>query len=250
MVAVATLASSLTREKAPGVGPYALFPWLCLERCGDDATAIASQIKQLANNSELFTGAAFEEFNLGPNSTLVVNNLTKVSKRITAAGVDQRYAMISSYPYPDDFLTWMRELFVTPAPFIDACIAALKSNPSLTGFNVDWEPQGGPGAPQPGASDAVAYANFLDTFAKALHAAGPYQLTVAVATWSPIWNLTALGQTDVDLIAHMGTYVGNFTVWEHQLAELLEAVPPSKAVVGLETTNVSVTANQVGCQRL
>ena len=108
----------------------------------------------------------------------------------------------------------MRELFANPQPFIASCIAALKADASLTGFNVDWEPTSGNGAPTPTADDAVAYAAFLDTFAKALHAAGPYQLTVAVATWSPIWNLTLLGKTDVDLIAHMGTYVGSWTTWQ------------------------------------
>ena len=234
---VAAAAACAPAAAAAAAGPSVLFPWLCLERCGDDAAAITAQVQQLTVNASLFTGAAFEQFNLGPNSTLVLNNLTRVSAAIAAAGVPQRYAMISSYPYPPQFLTWMREVFSNPGPFIAACIAALKANPSLTGFNVDWEPQGGAGAPQPHRADALAYASFLDEFAMSLHAAGDYQLTVAVATWSPIWDLGALGKTSVDYIASMGTYTGNFTVWKAQLEDLLTAVPASKAVVGLETTN-------------
>ena len=236
IAAAALVASAGATRAAASEGPHVLFPWLCLERCGDNATAIAAQVQQLADNVDLFTGAAFELFNLGPNSTLILNNLTRVSAGLAASGLRQRHAMVSSYPYPPQFLTWMREVFATPGPFIAAAIAALKADASLTGFNVDWEPQGG-GGPQPHAGDALAYAAFLDTFAKALHAAGDYQLSVAVATWSPIWNLTALGKTDVDLIASMGTYTGNFAVWKAQLADLLDAVPASKAVVGLETTN-------------
>ena len=232
--AAAALVASAGATRAAAVGPRVLFPWLCLERCGDNFTAISAQVQQIAANVDLFTGAAFELFNLGPNSTLILNNLTRVSTSLAASGLRQRHAMVSSYPYPPQFLTWMREVFATPGPFIAAAITALKADASLTGFNVDWEPQGGA---QPHAGDALAYAAFLDTFAKALHAAGDYQLSVAVATWSPIWNLSALGKTDVDLIATMGTYTGNFTVWKAQLADLLDAVPASKAVVGLETTN-------------
>lgn len=233
-VAGATHISSAATTVPP---PYVLFPWLCLERCGDNATAIASQVAQLAAHSPLFTATAFELYNLGPRSTLVVNNLTRVSSGIAAAGIPARWAMLSSYPYPPQFLVYMRQVFAQPAPFIAACVAVLKADPTITGFNVDWEPVEGKGAPTPTSADALAYAGFLDTFAKALHAAGPYQLSVAVATWSPIWNLTAIGATDVDVVASMGTYTGGFTTWTRQLGELLAAVPPSKAVVGLETTN-------------
>jgi hypothetical protein len=236
-VVIAAAAAALAAAASPTAGPRVLFPWLCLERCGDTSSQIAQQVEQLAANASHFTGAAFELFNLGPNSTLVTNNLTRVSARIAAAGIAQRHAMVSSYPYPPEFLTWMRQVFAQPAPFISACIAALKADPSLTGFNIDWEPQGGAGAPKPTHGDALAYAAFLDALAKALHAAGDYQLTVAAATWSPIWDLKALGATDVDLIASMGTYTGNFTVWRAQLNDLLSTVPASKAVVGLETTN-------------
>jgi hypothetical protein len=243
LVPLTAAAATALRAAAPApapaaAGPRVLFPWLCLERCGDGPANISAQVAQLAARASLFTGAAFEEFNLGPNATLVKNNLTAVSAALAAAGLRQRHAMISSYPYPPQFLSYMRALFAAPGPFIAAALDALAADPALTGFNVDWEPVSGGGAPTPTAADAAAYAGFLDTFARALHAAGRgYQLTVAVATWSPIWNLTAIGATAVDGVAHMGTYVGNFTTWSAQLAQLLDAVPLAKAVVGLETTN-------------
>ena len=235
--ASAAISAAATHSSSAVVPPYVLFPWLCLERCGDNATAIARQVGQLEEHAPLFTAAAFELYNLGARSTLVVNNLTRVSAGIAATGIPARWAMLSSYPYPPQFLAYMRQVFAQPAPFIAACVAVLKADPTITGFNVDWEPVDGKGAPTPTSADALAYAGFLDTLAKALHAAGPYQLSVAVATWSPIWNLTAIGATDVDFVASMGTYTGGFATWRRQLGELLAAVPRSKAVVGLETTN-------------
>jgi hypothetical protein len=53
-------------------------PWLCLERCGGNATTIAYDLRQIAVNTSVINAAAFELFNLGPNGTLVVNNLTQV----------------------------------------------------------------------------------------------------------------------------------------------------------------------------
>lgn len=74
-----------------------------------------------------------------------------------------------------------------------------------TGFNIDWEP-----TTDALPADAIAYANFLDTLSKALHAVG-VQVTADVATWSTIWNLTALAATDIDALITMSTYTG---AWE------------------------------------
>lgn len=71
-------------------------PWLCLERCGDDAGQIAAQLQQLRDHRADFTGASFELWNLGPNSTLIVNNLTRVSAPLNAMGL-QTWGMVSSY---------------------------------------------------------------------------------------------------------------------------------------------------------
>ena len=71
--------------------------------------------------------------------------------------------MISSYPYPPQFIVWMLEVFNNPQPFIDSCIAAAKLN-GYTGFNIDWEPELGGNNNQ-----AIMYANFLDNFATQMH---------------------------------------------------------------------------------
>jgi hypothetical protein len=90
-------------------------------------------------------------FNLGPNSTLVLNNLTNVVDDIKAMDLEA-WPMVSSYPYafihlsrleysilfkslrgnfqsflrryPPQFLDWMRQVFANPEPFFEACVAA------------------------------------------------------------------------------------------------------------------------------
>ena len=223
------LSAACANAAAASSNPYVLFPWLCLERCGDNATAIAEQVNQLVVNASLFTGVSFEGYDLGANSTLVYNNFSRVAPAFAAAGLGQRQPMITTVS-----LQKMRQLFANPQPFIDSAIAALRADPSINGYNIDFEPEDDP---MPTAADAAAYAHFLDTFGKQLHAAGSYQLTVAVALWSPLWNLTLIGATDVDFVIQMGTYIGNFSIWQHEFAELLANVPVSKAVVGLETTD-------------
>ena len=68
-----------TASTTTAASPHFLMPWLCLERCGGNATSIAANVKQVQDNTgTLFTAAAFELFNLGPNGALVKNNLTNV----------------------------------------------------------------------------------------------------------------------------------------------------------------------------
>ena len=76
---------------------------------------------------------------------------------------------------------------------------------AVAGFNVDWEPTDGAGNPVPTAADATAYAAFLTVFSDAMHQAG-LVTSVDVATWSAIWNLTAIGESSVDMVISMGTY--------------------------------------------
>lgn len=90
----ALLFTSVAASLPPSRGP--LFTWVCLERCGDNAHDIALQVAQLNANADLFTGVAFELFNLGPRSTLVRNNLTVVAPLLKRLG--QRHAMVSSFP--------------------------------------------------------------------------------------------------------------------------------------------------------
>jgi hypothetical protein len=73
-----------------------LMPWMCLERCGGNASTIAANLEQLRTYAGLITAASYEEFNLGAGGSLVTNNLTKVGPTIKAMGLGT-HAMISSY---------------------------------------------------------------------------------------------------------------------------------------------------------
>jgi hypothetical protein len=70
--------AALVTQPVAAASPHFLMPWLCLERCGGNATTIAFDLHQIAAKSSVINAAAFELFNLGPNGTLVVNNLTQV----------------------------------------------------------------------------------------------------------------------------------------------------------------------------
>jgi hypothetical protein len=207
-----------------------VMPWLCLEVCGDKPAQIAADVAQVGG---VVNAASFELFNLGPNSQLITNNLTAVAAPIRAAGA-LALAMVSSYPYPPAFLSWMREVFAAPQPFIDACVAAAAAH-NLSGINIDWEP---PSSDKPTPADAAAYAHFLDTLATALHAHG-LLVTVDVATWSKVWDLRAIAATAVDAIFTMNTYTDDDAVWLRQLADVVAVIPADALVVGLETTHSS-----------
>lgn len=94
---------------------------MCLERCGDTEFNITQELKDLYEHRDVVTTVSFELFNLGPNSTIVRNNLTYVNNVLAEMGFET-FPMFSSYPYPDDFLDWMHELFVNPDPFITEAI--------------------------------------------------------------------------------------------------------------------------------
>lgn len=44
-----------------------------------------------------------QRFNLGPDSTLVLNNLTDPTESFVSAGLET-FPMVSSYPYPPQFM--------------------------------------------------------------------------------------------------------------------------------------------------
>jgi len=217
-------------------GSRFVMPWMCLERCNDTAQSIDLQLASLRVNATrgIFTAASFEDYNLGPDSTLVKNDLTQVAPLIKDMGL-QTWAMVSSYPYPPEFLQWMRQVFAEPQPFIQSCLAAAAKE-NLTGFNIDWEPTT---AGEVTADDAAAYAAFLQTFSQAMHAAGVL-VSVDVATWSPIWDIPAIAATEVDFMATMNTYTANTTTWLRQLDAAVAAIPLNKLVVGLECDQADV----------
>jgi hypothetical protein len=78
-------------------------------------------VQQLFDHRSELSAVAFELFNLGLNSQLIVNPFTRVDNILSQWGLET-YAMVSSYPYPPEFLQWMRQLFNNPEPFISAAL--------------------------------------------------------------------------------------------------------------------------------
>ena len=102
-----------------------------------------------------------------------------------------------------------------------------------SGWNLDWEPTGSDVT----VEDGINYAKFIDAFAKNLHLQGQ-TLSVDVATWSPIWNYTAISNTRVDQVISMGTYTSDDASYVNQLQLLVNAAGV-RADVGLETVNAT-----------
>jgi len=203
--------------------------WMCLERCGDNSSMIAYELEQIKTNLQLISGVSFEMYNLGPNSTLLKNNLTLVGPTLVEFGIET-YPMISSYPYPPDFIDWMRQVFKNPNPFLFSVVTEC-FNYGFTGINVDWEPTVG-GTEQ----DAIDYANFLTYISRKLHQFG-LKVTVDIAHWNQIWNWTLLSNSEVDNLFLMDTYTGNFTYFEKYLSKAVNTIDEKKLGIGLESVN-------------
>jgi hypothetical protein len=208
--------------------------WLCLEFCEETKEQIQQELLQLKSHSDIVHAVSFEKYTLGPNSTLVDNHLTVVSPFINKIGLEA-WPLLSSFPHPVEFIDWMREVFINPKPFIEQCISEAKKY-NYIGYNLDWEP-----TDDVTSEDGVNYANFIDVFARELHQAD-LKLTVDVATWSPIWNYTAIAATGVDMGISMGTYTSTDSSFTKQLNNIVTAFGPNRAGVGLETVNASTGA--------
>lgn len=208
--------------------------WMCLEFCDETQDVINANLNEISRNRQALSAVSFEKYTLGPNSTLVDNNLTEVSSEIIAIGLEA-WPLLSSYPHPPEFMDWMRTVFKYPKPFIESCISEAKKY-NYTGYNLDWEP-----TDDVTEQDGSDYAAFIETFAKALHAEN-LKLTADIATWSPIWNYTAIATTSVDVGISMGTYTSTDSSFTSQLETLVTAFGPARSGVGLETVNASTSA--------
>eukprot|EP00753_Platysulcus_tardus_P017085 PLAT6263.1.p2 GENE.PLAT6263.1~~PLAT6263.1.p2 ORF type:complete len:301 (+),score=116.58 PLAT6263.1:34-903(+) len=228
---------AVTASHAAPPHPKRIMPWLCLQRCGRNESQITASLQQLKDNSDIFDfAAAFEMYNLGANGTLVRDKLAHVAANVSSFGL-QPVAMVSSYPYPPQFLDWMRTVFATPQPFIDSLISEARTL-GLAGYNIDWEPTNSGNVTK---QDAQDYATFLNNAGDQLAAAG-LRLSATIASWSPIWNYTALAETSVSTLNDMSTYTGDWTVWQKELATVTSIVPLGQLGIGLETMNPNTKA--------
>ena len=208
--------------------------WLCLEFCGDSEELTTRNLNEISDHRQSLSAVSFEKYTLGPNSTLVDNELTVVSPQIIDMGFEA-WPLLSSYPHPPEFIDWMRTVFKYPTPFIESCISEAKLY-NYTGYNLDWEP-----TDEVTEQDGNDYAVFINTFADALHYAN-IKLTADIATWSPIWNYTAIESTSVDMAISMGTYTSTDSSFTSQLSTLVDTFGPGRSGVGLETVNASTNA--------
>jgi hypothetical protein len=208
--------------------------WLCLEFCEETKEQIEQDLMQIKLHSDIIHAVSFEKYTLGPNSTLVDNHLTVVSPLINKIGLEA-WPLLSSFPHPPEFIDWMRTVFLNPQPFIKQCVEEAKKY-NYIGYNLDWEP-----TDSVTTEDGANYANFIDLFAQELHKEH-LKLTVDVATWSTIWNYTAIANTAVDMGISMGTYTSTDSSFTKQLNNIVGSFGPSRAGVGLETVNASTGA--------
>lgn len=229
--------------------PSLIMPWFCLQRCGYNVSEVMSHIDDAAELSShdvpALNTVAFERYTLGPNGTLLFDpELFDMNKYILknatlSALFPRRIAMVSSDPNPPQFLDWMRELFDNPDPFTDAIISELETH-NLTGINVDFEPTSSNAT----SLDAARYAWFLLALRSRLAARGKI-LTVAAATWSPVWNLTLMadalsgGNQTIGYLTSMNTYTIKDDSFEKQLSKDMHAFEThgtlKSLVVGLQT---------------
>lgn len=211
-------------------GSKRVMTWVCLEFSQESEEQITFNLAQLDAHKDILSAVSFEKYTLGPNSTLVDNNLTPVSSDIIAMGLEA-WPLLSSYPHPPEFIDWMRTVFKDPQPFIDQCVSEAKKY-GYFGYNLDWEP-----------TDAVTeqdgqdYASFIQVFADGLHANG-FKLSVDVATWSVIWDYSSIAATSADIVISMGTYTSSDSSFTNQLTLIMDSFH-DRAGVGLETVNAS-----------
>eukprot|EP01133_Synstelium_polycarpum_P012623 gene12623-14818_t len=218
---------TVNSSQLPSLTKNSVMPWMGLQRTNE---SIAADLQELGSLETLLSSVAYERFNLGPDSTLVLNNLTNVQQDITGMGLLTIPMISTCCPWGrPEIIVWARQLFANPQPFIDAAINISLSE-GFNGFNVDIEPVGG------NDQDGQDYANFIDLFANALHQHGKI-LTVAAATYDPFWNLYLLGKTNVDRIYTMSTYGGNWTYFQNEFNFALDNIPLDKLAIGLMTIN-------------
>jgi hypothetical protein len=211
-----------------------VMPWMCLEDCGFNSSAIDKQLAQLSAPG-MFTHAAAEDYDLCSNGTACKKSQRSVvSSRLAAIGLGAQ-AMIVSWDLDD-----IRAAFAAPHVFVSSVLAIFSAEPALTGVNIDFEPHGTdpPVGPAPTPADATAFAALLDLTADAIHTLGK-TISVDIATWSAFWDYGLLNATRVDLLCDMESYNADLGFFQKQVAFAMARVSPEKYVVGLATTHES-----------
>jgi len=199
-------------------------PWMCLERCGENVDEDLAAIINLG--PKVYNYVSIEAYDLSWGATIKDCGYSRVGPKLVDAGI-KVMPMITTAN-----IDKLRDLWNDMDGFISQAMDVARNNKDwITGFNIDFEPEGGE---EPTYNDAVQYANFLDKFARALHAEG-FILTVDIAQWSNLWQDELLAQTSVDRFITMQTYTLNLDDFKYIVKYRLANYGVAKFGVGLYT---------------
>jgi hypothetical protein len=207
-----------------------VMPWMCLERCNED---IPPDLQQIFEYRTTLTAVSFEDYDLGPNSTLVWNEFTSVNSQI------QSYNLAALPMITTVDLNKIRQLCSNSHPFIEAAVSRAKTY-NYSGYNIDFEP-----TDTATEQDAKNFAAFLGKFANAMHGINK-TLSVCVASWNDFWDFSAIASSSIDKVMTMDTYAGDFSTFTSALQKAINQIGLKKLGVGLITT---VTDNSQLTQR-
>jgi len=213
-------------------GKRGVMPWMCLERCGekinDDLAAI------LQAGPSVFPAVSIEAYDLVFGASIKDCGYSRVGPQLVSRGINVQPMITTAN------INKLRDLWKDPNGFISQAMAVARNNSNwISGFNVDFEPEGGEA---PTHDDAVNFANFIDAFAKALHAEGFY-LTVDIANWCTLFEDSLLAKTGADRFITMSTYSVGLDRFKEIVKDKATAYG-SKAGIGL-STSYSWTASDV-----
>jgi len=193
---------------------------------------ISADLTAIEEHRRDITAVSYEQYELATEvwpiqgQVLASANMPNVTPFLESIGV-QTYPMIISSSLSD-----IVQLLQNSSSFINQAVD-VAINTKITGYNVDFEPNS-----PANATIAAEYANFLTSFADALHEHGK-KLTVDVADWNPFWNYSLLSKTPVDAFYTMDTYAPSKSGFDQALLYALTYFPLSKLGVGLITYNVN-----------
>ncbi|CUG94371.1 membrane-associated protein, putative [Bodo saltans] len=245
--------------------PAMLMPWFCTTACGYNMSQIMDHVHQAVDlathDASILNTVAYEWYSLGPNSTLVVDlgmfdlNYHILKNDTLTALFPRRFALVSTNSSSThQFIEWMRQLFETPEPFVSAVVDDVVAR-NITGLNIDFEPTSNNITNE----DAANFATFLNLLRQRLEVHNKV-LTIAGATWSPIWNLTLIAQalsgsedsnvnSTIGYFTSMNTYAKKDEAFQRELNRNIEQFGTygslKSLVVGLETWPTKITPEEL-----
>jgi len=201
-----------------------VMPWMCLERCGEKIEQDLAEVIRLGPS--VFPAVSIEAYDLDFGASIKDCGYSRVGPKLTAAGIKVQPMITTAN------INKLRDLWKDPKGFVAQAMTVARDNKSwITGFNIDFEPEGGE---DPTHEDAANFANFLDLFGKALHAEG-FTLTVDIANWSPLFEDALLAKADVDRFITMSTYSVNLERFT-EIVKDKAAAYGIKAGIGISTS--------------